>query len=205
MHIAVSGNIGSGKTTLAHKLAKHFGWQVEIESVENNPYLADFYNDMPKWSFHLQVFFLNSRFNQVKKINACDITTIQDRTIYEDAYIFASNLHESGFMNDRDYASYLALFESMIQHVTPPDLLIYLDADIPRLIERIEKRGRDFENAIRIDYLKNLNEKYRNWINGYDLGKKLILDGNTLDFVKRQEDFSSIVNRVDAELYGLFS
>ncbi len=137
--------------------------------------------------------------------NACQVTTIQDRTIYEDAYIFASNLHESGFMNDRDYASYLALFESMIQHVTAPDLLIYLDADIPRLIERIEKRGRDFENAIRIDYLKNLNEKYRNWISGYDLGKKLILDGNTLDFVKRQEDFSSIVNRVDAELYGLFS
>jgi deoxyadenosine/deoxycytidine kinase len=205
MHIAVSGNIGSGKTTLANMLAGQFGWQVEIESVENNPYLADFYSDMHKWAFHLQVYFLNSRFKQVKKINACKVSTIQDRTIYEDAYIFASNLHESGYMNDRDYASYLALFESMIQHVNPPDLLIYLDADIPRLIERIEKRGRKFENAIRIDYLKSLNQKYRKWITGYDLGKKIFLDGNTLDFVQNPEDFSSIVNRVDAELYGLFS
>ena len=186
-------------------LAKQFGWQVEVESVEDNPYLADFYEDMTKWSFHLQVYFLNSRFNQVKKINASQVTTIQDRTIYEDAHIFAANLFESGFMNDRDYGSYLSLFESMIQHVEPPDLLIYLKADIPKLIERIELRGRDFENAIRLDYLKNLNEKYREWIDNYKLGKLLILDANTIDFVKSPEDFSAIVSRVDAELYGLFS
>lgn len=205
MHLAICGNIGSGKTTLAKMLAKHYNWQAELESVEDNPYLADFYNDMKRWSFHLQIYFLNSRFNQVKRIQDSKASTVQDRTIYEDAYIFAANLHSSGLMTDRDYSSYLALFESMIQHVAAPDLLIYLKADIPRLVSRIEKRGRDYEKAIRLDYLKNLNEHYENWIRSYNLGKLMIIDVNNLDFIKNIEDFSYIVNKIDADLHGLFS
>lgn len=205
MHIAICGNIGSGKTTLAKMLSRHYGWQAELESVEDNPYLADFYEDMERWSFHLQVYFLNSRFTQVKKIKESWQSTIQDRTIYEDAYIFASNLHTSGFINDRDYSSYLSLFESMLQHVEPPDLLIYLKADIPKLISQIEKRGRDYENAIRLDYLKNLNEHYKNWIGSYDLGKLLVIDVNNMDFVAKREDFADIVSKIDVELHGLFS
>ncbi|ELR71977.1 Deoxyadenosine kinase / Deoxyguanosine kinase [Fulvivirga imtechensis AK7] len=205
MHIAICGNIGSGKTTLAKMLSRHYGWHAELESVEDNPYLADFYEDMERWSFHLQVFFLNSRFTQVKKIRESWQSTVQDRTIYEDAYIFASNLYKSGFINDRDYGSYLTLFESMMQHVEPPDLLIYLKADIPKLVSQIEKRGRDYENAIRLDYLKNLNEHYKNWIQGYDLGKLLVIDVNNLDFVARREDFAHIVSKIDVELHGLFS
>lgn len=205
MHIAVCGNIGSGKTTLAKMLAKQFNWKAELESVEDNPYLADFYEDMKRWSFHLQIYFLNSRFNQIKRIQESDTTTIQDRTIYEDAYIFASNLFKSKFMNDRDYSSYLTLFESMIQHVEGPDLLIYLKADIPKLVAQIEKRGRDYENAIRIDYLKNLNQHYQEWIENYNEGKLLVIDVNEIDFVKNQEDFSMIVNKIQLELHGLFS
>ena len=205
MHIAICGNIGSGKTTLAKMLSRHYGWHAELESVEDNPYLADFYEDMERWSFHLQVFFLNSRFTQVKKIRESWQSTVQDRTIYEDAYIFASNLYKSGFINDRDYGSYLTLFESMMQHVEPPDLLIYLKADIPKLVSQIEKRGRDYENAIRLDYLKNLNEHYKNWIQSYDLGKLLVIDVNNLDFVARREDFANIVSKIDVELHGLFS
>ena len=205
MHIAICGNIGSGKTTLAKMLAKHYNWQLEIEDVENNPYLSDFYQDMKRWAFHLQIYFLNSRFNQVKKIRESPHTTIQDRTIYEDAYIFAANLYRSGFINDRDYNSYLSLFNSMIQHVEPPDLLIYLKADIPKLIAQIEKRGRDYENAIRLDYLKNLNKHYDEWLGDYDLGKILTVDVNQLDFVKHPDHFSGIVNKIDVELFGLFS
>jgi deoxyadenosine/deoxycytidine kinase len=205
MHIAICGNIGSGKTTLAKMLAKHYNWQLEIEDVENNPYLSDFYQDMERWAFHLQIYFLNSRFNQVKKIRESSHTTIQDRTIYEDAYIFAANLYRSGFINDRDYNSYLSLFNSMIQHVEPPDLLIYLKADIPKLISQIEMRGRDYENAIRLDYLKNLNKHYEEWLGDYDLGKILTVDVNQLDFVKHPEHFSGIVNKIDVELFGLFS
>lgn len=205
MHIAICGNIGSGKTTLAKMLSRHYGWHAELESVEDNPYLADFYEDMERWSFHLQVYFLNSRFTQVKKIKENWQSTIQDRTIYEDAYIFASNLHTSGFINDHDYGSYLSLFESMMQHVEPPDLLIYLKADIPKLISQIEKRGRDYENAIRLDYLKNLNEYYKNWIASYDLGKLLVIDVNNMDFVAKREDFADIVSKIDVELHGLFS
>ncbi len=186
-------------------LAKHFRWKAELESVDDNPYLADFYEDMEKWAFHLQVYFLNSRFRQVKKIRDSLLPTVQDRTIYEDAYIFAANLYKSGFINDRDYSNYLSLFNSMIQHVTPPDLLIYLKADIPRLIERIEKRGRSYENAIRIDYLKNLNVHYKEWIDTYDLGKLLVIDVNNMDFVKSRDDFASVVRKVDVELFGLFS
>ncbi|MEM6358671.1 MAG: deoxynucleoside kinase [Bacteroidota bacterium] len=205
MHLAICGNIGSGKTTLAKMLAKHYGWQAELEAVDDNPYLADFYEDMKRWSFHLQIYFLNSRFNQVKNIRESKISTVQDRTIYEDAYIFAANLYKSGFINDRDYSSYLTLFESMIQHVEPPDLLVYLKADIPKLVSQIEKRGRDYENAIRLDYLKNLNQHYSDWIDSYDLGKLLVIEVNHIDFVASAEDLSSIVQRIDAEIHGLFS
>ncbi len=205
MHIAICGNIGSGKTTLASMLARHYRWKSELESVEDNPYLEDFYEDMERWAFHLQVYFLNSRFRQIRKIRESLVSTIQDRTIYEDAYIFAANLYRSGFINDRDYSNYLSLFNSMIQHVTPPDLLIYLKADIPKLIQQIEKRGRSYENAIRIDYLKNLNEHYNDWISEYDLGKLLVIDVNNMDFVQSQDDFASIVRKIDVELFGLFS
>ena len=205
MHIAISGNIGSGKTTLTEKLANHFQWEAEFESVENNPYLADFYEDMDRWAFHLQIYFLNSRINQIKRIQKSDKSVVQDRTIYEDAYIFAQNLHVSGHINERDYQNYLSIFNSMIDMVRPPDLLIYLRADIPRLIERIQKRGRDFEDAMRIDYLKNLNSHYEDWIANYNLGKLLIIDVNNLDFVENIEDFGTIVDKIDVELFGLFS
>jgi deoxyadenosine/deoxycytidine kinase len=204
MHIAVSGNIGSGKTTLTEKLAKHYGWKAEFEAVENNPYLADFYEDMERWSFHLQVYFLNSRFLQIQKIRESSISIVQDRTIYEDAYIFAANLKKSNLISERDYQNYLHLFNSMVQYVKAPDLLIYLKADIPKLVGQIEKRGRDYENAIRIDYLKNLNTHYEEWIGSYDKGKLLIVDVNNLDFVANPEDFSSIVNKIDREINGLF-
>jgi len=205
MHVAICGNIGSGKTTLAGMLSKHYNWKAEFESVDNNPYLADFYEDMHKWAFHLQVYFLNNRFNQIKNIQASEISTIQDRTIYEDAYIFAANLFKSGFLNDRDYSSYLSLFHSMIHHVEAPDLVVYLKADIPKLVKQIQMRGRDYEDAIRLDYLKNLNDHYADWIANYDLGKLLIIDVNDMDYVANIEDFSKVVSRIDVELNGLFS
>ncbi|WP_425393147.1 deoxynucleoside kinase [Ekhidna sp.] len=205
MHIAVSGNIGAGKTTLTEMLAKHYGWQAEFESVEDNPYLQDFYGDMHKWSFHLQVYFLNSRFEQINKLRAGEKTIIQDRTIYEDAYIFAESLYKQGFFKERDYRNYRALFDSMIEFVKPPDLLIYLRSDISKLVKNIETRGRDYENLIRIEYLKGLNEHYENWINNYDVGKLLIIDVSEIDFVKNTEDFSDIVFKIDTELHGLFS
>ena len=204
-HIAICGNIGSGKTTLALKLGKHYGWEALIEAVDNNPYLRDFYEDMPRWAFHVQIFFLNSRFRQVNEIRASQRITVQDRTIYEDAYIFAANLYKSGFISERDYQTYLDIFNSMIKFVQPPDLLIYLKADIPKLVSQIEKRGRDYEYAIRIDYLKNLNQHYENWVASYKLGKILVIDVNNLDFVERVEDFSFIVNKIDLELNSLFS
>ncbi|KPQ19022.1 MAG: deoxynucleoside kinase [Algoriphagus marincola HL-49] len=205
MHLAVSGNIGSGKTTLTEKLAKHYGWKAEFEAVDNNPYLPDFYEDMKRWAFHLQVYFLNSRYNQIRKIQDNKENTIQDRTIYEDAYIFAANLYKSNLLTERDYWNYRSLFDSMIQHVKAPDLLIYLKADIPKLVGQIEKRGRTYETAMRIDYLKNLNQHYEDWIENYQEGKLLIIDVNNLDFVERSEDFSFIVEKIEREMFGLFA
>ena len=204
-HVAVCGNIGSGKTTLVEKLSRHYGWEPLYESVDNNPYLKDFYEDMTKWAFHLQIYFLNSRFNQIRQIRESEKVIIQDRTIYEDAYIFAANLHKSRHINDRDYASYLDIFNSMISFVQPPDLLIYLRADIPKLVQQIEKRGREMEYGIKLEYLKNLNDHYEKWIRMYDQGKLLIVDVNKLDFVKNPEDFSSIVGRIDLEMNNLFN
>ena len=186
-------------------LAKHYGWTALIESVDDNPYLRDFYEDMTKWAFHLQIYFLNSRFKQVNEIREEERTTVQDRTIYEDAYIFAANLRKSGHISERDYQSYLDIFKSMINFVKPPDLLIYLKADIPKLVRQIEKRGRDYEYAIRIDYLKNLNEHYQEWIGNYNEGKLLVIDVNELDFVENIEHFSTIVGKVDYELNNLFN
>jgi deoxyadenosine/deoxycytidine kinase len=205
MHLAVSGNIGSGKTTLTEKLAKHYGWKAEFEVVDDNPYLPDFYEDMKRWSFHLQVYFLNSRFNQLKTIQGSSESTIQDRTIYEDAYIFAANLYKSNLLSERDYANYKSLFDSMISHVKAPDLLIYLKADIPKLVGQIEKRGRTYETAMRIDYLKNLNSHYEEWIASYKEGKLLVIDVNNLDFVERPGDFSFIVEKIEREIFGLFA
>lgn len=204
-HIAIAGNIGSGKTTLAEKLSKHYGWLPLYESVDHNPYLRDFYEDMTRWAFHLQIYFLNSRFNQVREIRESEKTIIQDRTIYEDAHIFAANLHKSGHLNERDYQSYLELFNSMTGFVKPPDLLIYLKADIPKLVQQIQKRNRDFEFNIKLDYLKTLNEHYENWIGSYQHGKLLIVDVNELDFVKNIEDFAMIIGRIEFELNNLFS
>lgn len=203
-HIAVAGNIGSGKTTLAEKLSKHYGWVPLYESVDHNPYLRDFYSDMTRWAFHLQIYFLNSRFNQVRQIRQSEKTIIQDRTIYEDAYIFAANLHRSGHISERDYQSYLDIFNSMTSFVEAPDLLIYLKADIPKLVHQIQKRNRDFEYNIKLEYLRSLNEHYENWITGYSNGRLLVIDVNKIDFVENVEDFSSIVNKVDLELNNLF-
>jgi deoxyadenosine/deoxycytidine kinase len=204
-HIAIAGNIGAGKTTLANKLSHHYGWRTEFEAVEDNPYLADFYDNMKKWAFHLQVYFLNSRLKQVKRIRESEHTVVQDRSIYEDCYVFAKNLHESGNMSDRDYSNYLELFDSMSTVISPPDLLIYLRADIPKLVGQIEKRGRDYEETIRIDYLKNLNKHYEAWVEQYDIGKLVIIDVNQLDYLNNIEDFALIVSKIDTEVHGLFS
>lgn len=204
-HIAICGNIGSGKTTLTAKLAKHYGWHALFESVDDNPYLRDFYEDMTRWAFHVQIYFLNSRFRQVNEIRESQKTTIQDRTIYEDAFIFASNLYASGHIHERDYQSYLDIFNSMMKFVPPPDLLIYLKADIPKLVRQIQKRGREYEYAIRIDYLKNLNDHYEKWIGNYKEGKLLVIDVNNLDFIEKIDDFAFIVNKVDFELNNLFN
>jgi deoxyadenosine/deoxycytidine kinase len=204
MHIAIVGNIGAGKTTLAQKLSQHFNWELYLEAVDNNPYLKDFYEDMPRWAFHLQIYFLNSRFQQVKQINQSTRPIIQDRTIYEDAYIFARNLHQSGLMSQRDYDNYYGIFQSIISMVQPPDLMIYLKADLPKLIEQIEKRGRDYESTMRLDYLRHLNEHYDSWMKTYNLGKLLVIDVNKLDFVSNPEDLGFIINKIQVELFGLF-
>ena len=204
MHIAVTGNIGAGKTTLTTMLAKHYGWNAQFEDVDHNPYLDDFYQDMSKWSFALQMYFLGSRFRQVKEIRESGKNIIQDRTIYEDAHIFAENLNEMNLLSDRDYSNYTALFNLMKSFVSAPDLLIYLKADISTLTKQIAKRGREYEAGISIDYLMRLNKKYEAWINSYKEGKLLIIDVNDLDFVEREEDFGYILERIDAELNGLF-
>jgi deoxynucleoside kinase len=204
MHIAVTGNIGAGKTTLTTMLAKHYGWETQFEDVDHNPYLDDFYQDMSKWSFALQMYFLGSRFRQVKEIRESGKNIIQDRTIYEDAYIFAENLNEMNLLSDRDYSNYTSLFNLMKSFVSAPDLLIYLKADISTLTKQIAKRGREYEAGISIDYLMRLNKKYEAWIDSYKEGKLLVIDVNDLDFVEKKEDFGYILERIDAELNGLF-
>ena len=204
MHIAIAGNIGAGKTTLTQLLAKHYKWEAQLEDVVDNPYLDDFYNQMERWSFNLQVYFLNSRFRQVLQIRQSGKDIIQDRTIYEDAHIFAPNLHAMGLMTNRDYKNYRSLFDLMESLVQGPDVLIYLRSSIPNLVSQIHKRGRDYENSISIDYLSRLNERYEAWIHGYDKGKLLIIDVDKLDFVDNPEDLGSIINTIDAEINGLF-
>lgn len=204
MHVAIAGNIGSGKTTLTRLLSKHYKWQPHYEDVEDNPYLDDFYNQMERWSFNLQIYFLNSRFRQILDIREKGKSVIQDRTIYEDAYIFAPNLHAMGLMTNRDYENYRLLFELMESVTEGPDLLIYLRSSIPNLVKQIHKRGRDYENSISIDYLSRLNERYEAWIHGYDKGNLIILDVDDLDFVDNQEHLGEVINKIDAELHGLF-
>ncbi len=204
MHIAIAGNIGSGKTTLTRLLSKHYGWEAHYEDVDTNPYLNNFYEDMKRWSFNLQVYFLNSRFRQVVDIRKQDRKVIQDRTIYEDAYIFAPNLHSMGLMSSRDFNNYSSLFELMSSFIQPPDLLIYLKASVPTLVSQIQKRGRDYENSIRLDYLKKLNERYEEWITGYDHGKLLIINVDDIKFDERQKDLGQVIQKIDAEIHGLF-
>ncbi len=204
MHVAIAGNIGAGKTTLTNLLAKHYKWDPHFESVEENPYLDDFYGSMERWSFNLQIYFLNSRFRQILEIRESGKNIIQDRTIYEDANIFAPNLHAMGLMTNRDFGNYESLFELMERLVEPPDLLIYLRASIPTLVGQIHSRGREFENTISIDYLSRLNERYEAWISKYTKGKLLIIDIDNLDIVKNQEDLGSIIDRIDAHIHGLF-
>ena len=203
-HIAIAGNIGAGKTTLCEQLAKQFNWEVHYESTDDNPYLSDFYTDMARWSFNLQVYFLHSRYAQVLQIQNGNQTIIQDRTIYEDAFIFAPNLHEMGLMTQRDFENYFALFKTMTSQIDPPDLLIYLRASVPTLVNHIAERGRDYEGSISLDYLKNLNQRYETWISGYDIGKLLVIDVDNLDFVKRPDDLSGVIDLVQRELFGLF-
>ncbi len=204
MHVAIAGNIGAGKTTLTKLLAKHYKWEAQLEDVVDNPYLDDFYNQMERWSFNLQVYFLNSRFRQVSQIHESGKDIIQDRTIYEDAHIFAPNLHAMGLMTNRDFENYKSLFDLMEGFVQGPDLLIYLRSSISNLVSQIHKRGRDYENSISIDYLSRLNERYEAWITGYDKGKLLIIDVDNLDFVDKPEDLGLILNKIDAEINGLF-
>jgi len=204
MHIAVAGNIGAGKTTLTRLLAKHFKWTPQYEDVVDNPYLDDFYNEMERWSFNLQVYFLNSRFRQLLEIRDSKKTVIQDRTIYEDAFIFAPNLHAMGLLTNRDFNNYKSLFDLMESVVDAPDLMIYLRSSIPNLVSQIHKRGRDYENSISIDYLSRLNERYEAWIHDYTKGKLLIIDVDNINFVDNPEDLGNIINRIDAEINGLF-
>jgi deoxyadenosine/deoxycytidine kinase len=203
-HVAIAGNIGAGKTTLTEKLSKHFNWEVHYESTADNPYLSDFYNDMQRWSFNLQIFFLNSRYQQVLRILEGDKTVVQDRTIYEDAYIFAPNLHDMGLMSTRDFQNYFELFKTMSSQIQPPDLLIYLRASIPTLVDHIQERGRDYEGNMSLDYLRRLNERYENWISNYKEGRLLIINADHYDFIHNPEDLGEIVNQVRGELHGLF-
>jgi deoxyadenosine/deoxycytidine kinase len=203
-HVAIAGNIGAGKTTLTELLSKHYKWIPQFEDVDQNPYLYDFYEDMPRWSFNLQVYFLNSRLNQLLEISKGTETVIQDRTIYEDAYIFAPNLHEMGLMSKRDFDNYFDFFQNLRQMVKPPDLMIYLQASVPTLVGQIQKRGREYEENIRLDYLKRLNEYYNKWVDGYKEGPLLIINVDSNKFAENEEDLGQIIAKVDAELYGLF-
>lgn len=203
MHIAIAGNIGSGKTTLTKLLAARYGWTPRFEPVDNNPYLEDFYHDMSRWAFNLQVYFLNKRFKEVVEISKSKDTIIQDRTIYEDACIFAPNLHDQGYMSDRDFKNYTDLFHLMMSLVKKPQLMIYIRSSIPTLVKHIEKRGRDYEKSIRIDYLTGLQKRYDNWLSTYD-GELITIDGDKINFEDNQEDFRKITDMIDASLYGLF-
>jgi deoxyadenosine/deoxycytidine kinase len=204
MHIAIAGNIGSGKTTLAGLLSKHYGWTPHYEDVDDNPYLNDFYEDMQRWSFNLQIYFLNSRFSQILEIRKSDKTIVQDRTIYEDAYIFAPNLHSMGLMSTRDFDNYFSLFKLMSSLIQPPDLLLYLRASVPTLVNQIQKRGREYESSIRLDYLKRLNERYEAWIESYTLGKLLIVEADHYNFPNNKDHLSEVIDKINAELHGLF-
>ncbi|GHT24047.1 deoxynucleoside kinase [Bacteroidia bacterium] len=204
MHIAIAGNIGSGKTTLTGLLSKHYGWEAHYETAENNPYLDDFYGDMQHWSFNLQIYFLNERFGQIQNIRESGLDVVQDRTIYEDAYIFAANLHAMGLMSMRDYKTYRSLFEKMTGFIQPPDLLIYLRASVPTLVRQIQKRGRAFENGIRLDYLSKLNDRYEKWISRYISGNILIINVDEIQFEEKPDDLNSVINRIDAQIHGLF-
>ncbi|MHA6698121.1 deoxynucleoside kinase [Chryseobacterium sp. A301] len=204
MHIAITGNIGAGKTTLTTMLAKHYGWEAQFEDVDHNPYLEDFYADMSQWSFALQIYFLGSRFRQVKEIRESGKNIIQDRTIYEDAHIFAENLYDMSLLSQRDYDNYLSVFTLMKSFVQAPDLLIYLKSDVPNLVKKIYKRGREYEATISIEYLSKLNQKYESWIENYKEGKLLVIEVDDLDFVERPQDFGFILERIEAELHGLF-
>ncbi|MDZ4824559.1 MAG: deoxynucleoside kinase [Flavobacteriales bacterium] len=204
MHIAIAGNIGSGKTTLTTLIAKHYKWQPHFEEVDNNPYLIDFYKDMQRWSFNLQVYFLKSRFRQMITQAASGKKIVQDRTIYEDAQIFAPNLHAMGLMTTRDFENYQDLFALMDEFITPPDLLIYLRASVPVLVDNIQKRGREYEEGIRLDYLNRLNERYEAWISTYTKGKLLVVDADNNKFHQKAEDLGKIISGVDAQLHGLF-
>ena len=203
-HIAVAGNIGAGKTTLTELLSKHYKWIPQFEDVDHNTYLNDFYEDMPRWSFNLQVFFLNGRLNQLLEIYSGTETVIQDRTIYEDAHIFAPNLHDMGLMSKRDYNNYFQFFQTLKRMVQPPDLLIYLQASVPTLVGQIQKRGREYEENIRLDYLKRLNDLYNKWIDGYKEGSLLVVDVDKNKFPENEEHLGEIISRIDAQLYGLF-
>ncbi|MFC2096705.1 deoxynucleoside kinase [Bacteroidota bacterium] len=204
MHIAIAGNIGSGKTTLTKLLAKHYRWLAHFEDADANPYLNDFYDDMQRWAFNLQIYFLNSRYNKILDIQKAENTVIQDRTIYEDVYIFAPNLHSMGLMSTRDFENYYTLFNLINSLINPPDLIIYLRASVPTLVKQIQSRGRKFENTIRLDYLKRLNERYESWIESYGEGKLLIVDVDNLDFISNPEDISVVIDKIDAYIHGLF-
>lgn len=203
-YIAVAGNIGAGKSSLTGLLAKHYNWEAFYESVDDNPYLADFYEDMLRWSFNLQIYFLSSRFRHQKEMLEEQVSLIQDRTIYEDVEIFAKNLHEMNLMSDRDFSNYEALFHEMSHYLRPPDLLIYLRAQVPTLVKQIQQRGRDYENTIRIDYLERLNRLYEDWIDRYPY-EKLIIDTDDLDFVNDPEDLGRVIELIDQRLHGLFN
>ncbi|MEZ5008698.1 MAG: deoxynucleoside kinase [Chitinophagales bacterium] len=200
----MAGNIGAGKTTLTEKLAKHYGWEPIYEAVDNNPYLNDFYENMPRWSFNLQIYFLHSRLKQVLDIQKGNKTVIQDRTVFEDAYIFAPNLHEMGLMSTRDFENYINLFRTIFTQVEAPDLMIYLKCSLPNLVDQIQKRGREYEDNIRLDYLKQLNSYYNNWIENYREGELLVIDVDTLNFADNPDDFSTVVQKIDSQLFGLF-
>ena len=203
-HVAIAGNIGVGKTTLTELLSKHYRWIPQFEDVDHNPYLMDFYDDMPRWSFNLQIYFLHGRLNQILEIQKGTETIIQDRTIYEDANIFAPNLHEMGLMSKRDFDNYFGFFNTIKSMVQPPDLLIYLKASVPTLVSQIQKRGREYEENIRLDYLKRLNDYYNKWIDNYSEGPLLVIDCDKIKFGESEEDLGHIISKVDSTLYGLF-